>query len=68
MVYLNKAKIPKGIPRKLQMRRIGPCKIVKRYGPSAYKIDLPKDMAISPIFNMKDLIPYKGTKVDEGQY
>lgn len=50
------------------MRRIWPCKILEKYGSNAYKIDLPKDMAISPIFNVKDLIPYKGTKVDKGQY
>ena len=38
------------------------------YGPNAYKIDLPKDIAISPIFNVRDLIPYKGPRVDEAEY
>ena len=61
--YLNKARLQKGIPRKLQMRRIGTCKILKKYGPNAYKIDLPKDMSISPIFNVRDLVPYRGPKM-----
>ena len=50
------------------MRRIGPCKLLEKYGSNAYKIDLPKNMDISPIFNVKELIPYKGSKVDEGHY
>ena len=66
MVYLSKARLPKGTPSKFQMKRIGSCKILEKYGLNAYKIDLPKDMAISPIFNVRELIPYKGPKVDEG--
>lgn len=50
------------------MRRIGPCKILEKYEPKVYKMDLPKDMAISPIFNVKDLLPYKGLMVDKGKY
>ena len=65
MVYLNKTRFQKGIPRKLQMKRIGPCNILEKYGPNAYKVDLPKDMDIPPIFNVKEIIPYKGPKVDE---
>ena len=68
MVYLNKAKLHKEIPSKLQMMRIGPCKVLEKYGLNAYKLDLPKDMAISPIFNVKDLIPYKSPQVDEVEY
>lgn len=68
MVYLTKARLKKGIPSKLQMKRIGPCKILEKYGPNAYKVDLPKDMDISPIFNVKYLIPYKGPRVDEVEY
>ena len=57
MVYLNKDKLQKGIPRKLQMKRIGLCKVLEKYGSNGYKVDLPSDMSISPIFNVKDLIP-----------
>lgn len=61
MVHLNKARIQKGVPIKLQMRRIRPCKILAKYGNNAYKIDLLEDMTLSPIFNVADLVPYKGT-------
>ena len=50
------------------MKRIGPCKVLEKYGPNAYKVYLPKDITISPIFNVKDLIPYKGPNVDEEEY
>ena len=65
MVYLNKAKLQKGIPRKLYMIRIGPYKILEKYRPNAYKIDLTKDMSLSPISNVKDLVPYRGPKMDD---
>ena len=68
MLYLNKSRLQKGIPSKLQMRRIWPCKFLEKYGPNAYKIDLPKDMDLSPISNFKDLVPYKGPKMDDIEY
>ena len=68
MVYRNKARLQNGIPSKLQMRRIGPCKILEKYGPNAYKIDLPKDMSLSPIFNVKELPPYRGPNMDYIEY
>jgi hypothetical protein len=60
MVHLNKARLQKGIPTKLQMKRVGPCKILAKYGANAYKVDLPSDLGISPIFNVQDLVAYKG--------
>lgn len=47
------------------MRRIGPCKVLAKYGQNAYKLDLPRDMALSPIFNVVDLVQYKGTLLEE---
>lgn len=66
LVHLNKARLIKGIPTKLQMRRIGPCKVLAKYGSSAYKIDIPQDLEIYPIFNVKYLIQYKGLAIKEG--
>lgn len=65
MVHLNKARLQKGVPSKLQMRRVGPCKVLAKYGINAYKVDLPGDMAFSPIFNVEDLVQYKGTLTTE---
>lgn len=60
MVHLNKARMHKGISTKLQMRRVGPCKVLAKYGDNAYKVDLPSELAISPVFNVADLIKFKG--------
>ena len=60
MVHLNKERLQKGVPTKLQMKRVGPCKILAKYGANAYKVDLPSDLGISPIFNVQDLVAYKG--------
>ena len=68
MVFLNKSKLQKWIPRKLQMKMIRPCKVLEKYGSNAYKFDLPKDMSISPILNVKDMIPYKDLNLDEEHY
>ena len=59
MVHLNKARMQQGMPTKLQMRRVGPCKVLAKYGENAYKVDLPSDLAISPVFNIVDLIIFK---------
>ena len=50
------------------MQRIGPCKVLEKYGPNVYKVDLPKDMVISPFFNFNNVIPYKGPRVHEVEY
>lgn len=42
------------------MRRIGPCKTLAKYGSNAYKVDLPIDLALSLVFNVQDLVQFKG--------
>ena len=39
---------------------MGPCKVIEKYGVNAYKVDLPIDLGISPIFSVQDLIHLKG--------
>ena len=41
------------------MKKIGPWKIVKKFGANAYEIELPSGIEISPIFNISYLYPYK---------
>lgn len=59
MAYLRKERLPKGQPTKLLMKKIGPCKIVHKFGPTAYEIELPSGLGISPIFNVCDLFPFR---------
>jgi hypothetical protein len=41
------------------MKKIGPCKVIKKFGTNAYEIELPDGIEISPIFNVVDLYPYR---------
>lgn len=49
------------------MRRIGPCSILAKYGANAYKVELPEDSGLSPIFNVANLAPCKGPIPDPDQ-
>jgi hypothetical protein len=57
--YMRKERFPRGTYNKMKMKKIGPCKIVKKFGANTYEIELPDGIGISPILNISDLYPYK---------
>ncbi|XP_028753000.1 uncharacterized protein LOC114712621 [Neltuma alba] len=61
MARIRPERFPKRPYKKLHARASGPFCISKKLGPNAYLLELPPDMAISPVFNVKDLVPYRGT-------
>ena len=64
MVYLNKERLQKGIPNKLQVGRLRPRTILSKYGNNAYKVEHPKDIRMFHIFTIVDLVQYKGLVFD----
>jgi hypothetical protein len=50
----------RGTYNKLNMKNIGLCKAIRKFGANAYEIELPDGVRISPIFNVADLYPYRG--------
>jgi hypothetical protein len=50
------------------MKKIGPCKILRKFDANAYDIELPDDVGISPIFNISDLYPYREDDTEGLEY
>ena len=58
MAYLRKERFPKGTYNKLKLKKIGPCKILRKVSTNAYEIEVPSNI-ISQIFNVLDIYPFK---------
>jgi hypothetical protein len=66
LAHLRKERFLRGTYNKLKMKKIGPCRVLKKFGANAYEIELPDGIGISPIFNISYLYPYKAEEVGIG--
>ena len=50
----------------MKMKKIGPCRVLNKFGVNAYEIELPDEIGISLIFNISDLYPYRAGEIEIG--
>ena len=58
LAYLRKERFPKGEYNKLKLKKIGPCRILRKFSTNAYELEMPTRVGISPIFNVADIYPF----------
>ena len=61
MVRIRPKRIPKTFSKKLYTRAMGPYSIIRKLGSNTYLLNFPNGMDINPVFNIEDLLPYRGT-------
>ena len=52
LTHIRKERFPRGTYKKLKMKKIGPCKILRKFDANTYEIELPYDEGISRILNI----------------
>lgn len=59
MIHLHKNRFPTWTYDKVQGKKYGPCRILKKISDNAYAVELLEDMSVFPTFNVSDLFEYQ---------
>lgn len=52
IIHLQKCRFPKAIYHKLKLKKIDPCKVLKKSNDNAYRVEFLNDFAISLVLNI----------------
>jgi hypothetical protein len=63
LAHLRKEMFTRGTYNKLKMKKIGSCKIIRKFEENAFDIELLDGVGISPIFNIEDMYPYRADEL-----
>ena len=66
LAHLRREWFPRGTYNKRKMKKIEPCRVLRKFGVNSYEIELPDGIRISLIFNVSDLYPCKDEEAKEG--
>jgi len=64
MVHLRKERYQRGTYSKLNVQKVGPCQIKRKFGENAYQVELPESFDNSPLFNVPRLYMYEAVEDD----
>jgi hypothetical protein len=64
LAHLRKKRFPRETHNKLKMKKIGPCKILRKFEANAYEIEFLDGLGIPSIFNIADMFPYREDEIE----